>query len=242
MLHLEKSGEGLYTLFGGGGPPVRIRVRRNPFHAQNCYLELQPPDAAAFPPQAAVLLYRALGCPLQVMAAPGDPIVPALLAGGFARRRRCYILEARPADWKRPPEGLVPLEACRRGTPLFDRCCALQYRHYRTTHAAVSPLTADPEAFCRVLPGQAFCREAGGQLLACVFVEENEIAYLAARTPAEVPAFAQSLAAGLYRRFASVCFECDDCDPAAMALMDLVTAAPAAVADTWIFDGRPPTA
>lgn len=182
------------------------------------------------------LLRKEVGCPLQAMAGPSDPVVPVLLAGGFRCRRRCYEMEVHRTGLTGPMEERVPLTACSRGMEAYDACRRKLYHYYRETHEAVSPLTAGEAEFFARLPESALCQIENGKVLHFAFVEDGEIAYAGTVETRSFPSFAQSLLARQFRTHDTLCFECDDCDPAAMMLKAFFHTEEKGVVDTYNFD------
>lgn len=220
---LLRQADGQYGLSENGAELGSIIPYRNSFHSGNCYLRL---ELRRYPLGQARDLFsrlrRELGGPLQVMAAsPDTELIAFLRAGDFQRRRRCAERNVARADLASPLERTLPLEAVFRGTPKYDACCSLLYRYYAATHASVNPLTATPDMFARQLPETALCPAREEGMSHCAFVEENEIAYVATRDPAEVSEFVRAVAGYCFQRYDTITFECDDCDPAAMALSAL---------------------
>lgn len=239
---MKKSGQSQLVRLNGrlvflweGIPAVQIEISRNPFHAGNCYLQLQL-LGADFPPRALFPLLRSqVGSPLQIMVSPVDPLVPLLVAGGFQLRRLCYEMEVSHTDLKVPVEECLPLTAVKAGMDGYIDCCKVLYGCYHKTHAAISPLTASESVFSACLPENAIYQIEDGRILHVAFVEENEIAYLGTENLKAFPAFARTLLARQFRQFETLCFECDDCDPAAMALKSLFNAAEKDSTGTYIF-------
>ena len=135
-----------------------VTVSRNPMHDQHCNLTL---ELTRYDPSLAgelfQLLRRELGMPLKVTACTMRSLHAFLTAGGFARKRRCWELDVSAKDLISPFCAALPLTTARRGSRLYDACCALLYDHYRTTHAAISPLTATLDEFRTHLPDTILC-------------------------------------------------------------------------------------
>lgn len=191
-----------------------IETRRNPFHGESCYLTLRLDRMECDWAEALFsALHARLGCPLQVMASSEErALADFLLAGGFVRKRRCFEMEVSRADLAAEP---VPaaLQQAEQGSPAYEKCAHLLYDHYARTHRAVNPLTASFEEFQEILPDTVLCASDH-----YAFVDENEIAYVGAGDMETFPAFLRGLLHEMFSQFETVCFECDDCDPAAMAL------------------------
>ncbi len=218
-----------------------VDVSQNPYHNQHLYLTLKltrrnPAIAAAL----FSTLRRELARPLQVMLYASPSMHNFLTAGGFERRRRCYELEAHPADLAAPLHDVVPLTRLSAHTASYDACCKMLYDYYRETHRAVSPLTADEKSFRADLPGTVFCAIEDGKIVHFAFVqsgeESNEIAYVGTGKPSAFTPFAQSLMTALFRERDCVTMECDDIDPAAMALKSLFRLHEGTPYDTYVLD------
>lgn len=234
-LSIEKSGGQAYTVLQGDTPAVYVETYTNPFHGANCYLKLRFLRFDFSMEDLFSLLRREVGRPMQVMALSTDPIAAHLLAGGFLCRRRCHEVTVTQAQLKRPAESRLPLQVCQRGAPTYAMCCELLYHYYSKTHQAISPLTADCPTFSARLPDTAVCYLEDSQVLHCAFIDGSEIAYVGTAREDAAAGFVESLTAYLFRRFDTICFECDDCDPAALALKALFLTTDAASFDTYCY-------
>ncbi len=241
MIQVVHQGGHRYSIYDSGKDIGCIAVSRNSFHSFHLYLNL---GLTRYDPQIAAELFHVLrlelGHPLQVMLYVSESMHDFLIAGGFARRRRCYEWEAHAADLAIPLEEGAPLAKVSEGTAEYDLCCKLLYDYYSKTHLAISPLTADMESFCTDLPGIVFCNMESGKIVHFAFVEPDEggceIAYVGSVKPADFKPFAQSLTAALFRECDRITAECDDVDPAAMALKSLFRLPNGTPYDTYILD------
>ncbi len=241
MIQVVHQGDHRYNIYDSGEDIGCIAVSQNPYHNRHLYLNL---GLKRYDLQIAAELFRMLrqklNQSLQVMLYATGAIHDFLIAGGFERRRRCYELEARAADLAVPLAETVPLTMVLEGTAEYDRCCKLLYDYYSKTHLAISPLTADAEAFCADLPGTILCHTADGEIVHFAFVEPDEegyeIAYVGTNKPADFKPFAQSMVAKLFRECDRITAECDDVDPAAMALKSLFRLPDGTPYDTYILD------
>ncbi len=241
MIQVVHQGDHRYNIFDSGEDIGCIAVSQNPYHNRHLYLNL---GLNRYDPQIAAELFhmlrQKLNQSLQVMLYATGAIHDFLIAGGFERRRRCFELEARATDLAVPLAKTVPLTKVSEGTAEYDRCCKLLYDYYSKTHLAISPLTADAEAFCADLPGTILCHTADGEIVHFAFVEPDEegyeIAYVGTIRPDNFKLFAQSLVAKLFRECDRITAECDDVDPAAMALKSLFRLPDGTPYDTYILD------
>ncbi len=238
MIKIMLQASNCYKALDAEGEIGSVRVSYNPYHLQNAYLDLQlnrysPADAG----ELFRLLRNELGCPLQVMVSSREEKKYAFLtAGGFQRKRRCYEIEVTAGELKAPVKAAAPMVEIGRNHPDYTACCGLLYNYYRETHKAVSPLTADRKLFCSKLPSSVLLQKERGNIQNLAFVEENEIAYVAAASQPGFYDFAQTLLAHMLERYGSTSFECDDCDPAAMELRSFCNSSETASFDTYIYD------
>lgn len=218
-----------------------ICVSTNPYHNRNLYLDLA---LTQYDPVIAKelfsLLRRELSKPLQVITDSRKNRHGFLTAGGFERRRRCYELEVSPTDLIVPLHASTELHAAVKGSPIYAACCELLYAHYCETHAPVSPLTIDADAFCTNLPETVICCFADGKPVHYAFVEPDEsgfeIAYASTTHPGTFSDFVHALIHALFQESDILTMECDDCDPAAMTLRSLFRTSPDESYDTYILD------
>lgn len=235
MLSIVRRGEHRYGIFENDRDIGSVSVSRSPLHDRHCQLHL---ELERYDPEIAGelfrLLRRELGMPLKVMACTTRSLHAFLTAGGFARKRRCWELEVSAKDLISPLCAALPLTAARRGSRLYDACCALLYDHYCTTHAAVSPLTATLDEFRTHLPDTILCTP-DDHPRHCAFLEEDELAYTATADPNTFPAFAQSLLHELFRRYETITTECDDCDECAMTVKALFRTKDDGSWDTYLY-------
>ena len=238
MISIVHQGNNHYNIYRDGKCIGLIGIRENEYHNRHAYLDMglteyDPRDAQELFSQ----LHAQVGKPLQVMTASGNSeLVRFLTAGGFLRKRRCFEVEAGAQDLVHSVSPMVPLALIKAGKLRYEECCRILFAYYASTHAAVSPLTADFATFCRILPGQVLCQEEGQAISHLAFVEEGEIAYAASRDVQSAGPFLQSLVARMLAEWGSVSFECDDCDPLAMKLRELFQNQEEESYDTYICD------
>lgn len=237
MISIVFQGDHRYNIYQNGHDIGCIAVSRNPVHDCHCHLNMGleqygPEIAAALFP----LLRKELGLPLKMMLCPTPELHAFLTAGGFVRKRRCWELEVSAGDLAGPLLYAMPLTSARKGSELYDACCALMYDYYRATHQAVSPLTATQEEFCAHLPVSVLCAMDNGTPIHCAFLDHEELAYTATSDPATFPDFAQTIVAELFRRYETITTECDDCDSCAMTIKSLFQTEDGDSWDTYILE------
>lgn len=207
----------------------------NPFHAANRYVRFR---CDRYDMAGSARLWSAIrereGKPLQVTADASDHALTGFLkAGGFRLRRRCYEMEVRQDDLRADaPDGPEPA-VCEAPSEDYAACCRLLFAHYRSTHEAISPLTASFERFCAALPLRAYVDKRGTEVVSAAFVEEGEIAYVCTADDAGFSVFAARVARAMLGKSETVSFESDDCDPAAMALKALFACGSVHVSETY---------
>lgn len=232
---LHRDSDHILSLDYAGTSIGRVELYANPFHGQNQYLRLllsRYENVWAEPLFS--LIQDTVGRPLQVMVSSEDAEqVRFLLAGGFACRRKCYEMEVTARDCV-AIHGARPLAAARQGEREYTICCRLLYEYYRTTHAAVNPLTAEFDVFSEGLPAEVLYETVDGTIQHVAFVEAHEIAYLGSTATDRILPFVESVAARLFAVYDSIGFECDDCDAAAMALKSLFCVENAESYDTYV--------
>lgn len=214
-----------------------IRLSENPYHKQNCYIELKleyydNAISAELFKKLAQMIQR----PLQVMVnSDNTQITSFLTAGGFVLKRKCYEVEATKEDWVGTA---APVSLCSayEGDEIFDLCCMLMYERYKDTHKAVNPWTAELIDFRNQLPSDV-CYEADGDTIVnLAFIEENEIAYVYSVDPARFARFAAALVNNLFAEYETVFFESDDCDWVAMRLRGMFVNQEETSFDTYVYD------
>lgn len=67
------------------------------------------------------------------------------------------------------------------------------YAYYVATHEKINPWTSNYEAFCKKLPETAYYAESVSEIIACAFVEGNEIVYICSRDREHFKEFARCL-------------------------------------------------
>ena len=214
-----------------------LRLYDNPHHMRNCYVKLELDELNT---EISAELFQELrkiaGRPLQFMVDSDDAeLIAFLLSGGFVCRRKCYEVEAGKVDYI---GGQVdaPLEYCRVGEPDYEAACRMLFEHYKETHKAVNPWTADYETFCDALPEDVIYSKQGGEIVSVAFVEENEIAYVCGVDKNSFAEFARSLACAMLEKHETICFESDDCDWATMLLRSLFKNQEETSYDTYVYD------
>lgn len=238
MLSIVRQLDHSYEVYNSDARVGSISVRRNPFHAQNCYLDL---NLEQYDPAIArelfELLSGELACPLQAMLHSRDEEKCAfLISGGFERKRRCYEMEVTAEELKTSVKEEVPLTEILPGDTDYRICCELLYNSYAKTHEAVSPLTASREQFYSTLPDTVLITKEKDEIIHFAFVEESEIAYVGTVRQSDFHGFAQTLLSRMLTRYDSIIFECDDCDPSAMELKAFFHASDEDSYDTYILD------
>lgn len=216
-----------------------LRLYDNPNHMRNCYVKLELDELNT---EISAELFQELrkiaGRPLQVMVdSDNAEFISFLICGGFGCRRKCYEVEAGKVDYI---GGQVdaPLEYCRVGEPDYEAACRMLFEHYKETHKAVNPWTADYETFCSELPEEVVCYKQGGEIVSLAFVEENEVAYVCGADEECFAKFARSLVCAMLDKYETICFESDDCDWAAMLLKSLFKNQEETSYDTYIYDNE----
>lgn len=241
MISIVHQGDHRYNVYRAGQDIGCIAVSDNPYHDQHCYLNL---GLEQYDPAIATelfsLLRKELDRPLQVMLYSWEGRHDFLTAGGFERRRRCYELEVSPSDLIAPLRASRELQTAVKGSPIYAACCELLYDYYRKTHAPVSPLMVDADAFCAALPETVMCCIADGTPIHCAFIEpdesECEIAYVATTDLSSLCGFAESLVSALFQEYDTLTAECDDTDPAAMILKSMFRTSSDDSYDTYILE------
>ena len=241
MISIIRQGDHRYNLYRSGEDIGCITVSDNPFHNTLCYLNL---GLTQYDPSIAKALFShlriELGQPLQVMLCSAKDMHNFLIAGGFARRRRCYELEVASSDLAAPLTSTVRLRTVQKGSVLYNTCCGLLYSYYSATHEAVSPLTVTQEVFCTNLPETVVCCVEDGKPVHYAFIEPDEagyeVAYVGTADSSSFSGFAQTLVHELFQKCDTLTAECDDTDPAAMELMRLFQTSCDESYDTYILE------
>ncbi|MBR0421406.1 MAG: hypothetical protein IJI85_02345 [Clostridia bacterium] len=113
------------------------------------------------------------------------------------------------------------------------------YHYYQDTHAAVNPLTASLPEFMEALPDEVLYDDPSDRPTSAAFIEGNEIAYLCSHDRTGFPAFARSMLADLFDRYAQIAFEADDTDWAATAVKDMFLIKIDRSFDTYVYLNQP---
>ena len=216
-----------------------LRLYDNPHHMRNCYVKLELDELNT---EISAELFQELrkiaGRPLQFIVDSDDAeLIAFLLSGGFVCRRKCYEVEADIEDYI-GGQANVPLEPCQVGEPDYEAACRMLFEHYKETHKAVNPWTADYETFCSELPEEVVCYKQGDEIVSLAFVEENEIAYVCGADEECFAKFARSLVCAMLEKYETICFESDDCDWAAMLLKSLFKNQEETSYDTYVYDNE----
>ena len=176
MISIIWQGDHRYNVYRSGQDIGCVTVSNNPYHNQHCYLNLGLDQYdPAIARELFSLLRKELGQPLQVMLYSTQEMYNFLIAGGFARKRRCYELEVTSSDLVATLHASVELHPTQKGSTLYATCCELLYAYYRATHEAVSPLTVPPDAFCANLPETVVCCIADGKPIHYAFIEPAKL-------------------------------------------------------------------
>lgn len=236
MVSVVHQGDNRYEIYRNGQNIGCISVRENEYHSRHAYLNI---GLTEYDPRDAQELFSnlrtKLGKPMQVMTYSNkEEFCTFLTTGGFVRKRCCFEVCASEKDLIRPITSRVPLQAYKAGEDGYKEASRILYEHYISTHAAISPLTAGYEVFCKMLPEAVICQTQEGHILHLAFVEEEEIAYTASREPSAMHLFLESLLAFQLHTWKEVSFECDDCDPIALKLLAFFPQ-PKVSWDTYIF-------
>ena len=228
-----------YGVYHNGESIGTVALSHNPYHKTNCYVKL---DLNYFDPQMSKELFAKLkeiaDCPLQVMTESDDSTLTAFLtAGGFICKRKCYEVEAGISDYIGSIKNTPPCRTIA-GEPEYEQACRQMFEHYVATHETINPWTSDYETFRQELPETAFYAESASEIIACAFVEDNEIAYVCGKDIGHFKEFAQCMVAFILSQYETVCFESDDCDWAAMTLRSLFQNLDESSYDTYVCDNE----
>lgn len=246
-LRIEKLTENTWRCFEGEHLLGEFSTAHNIYHAGNVYVTF---NFSSFNPVWAEPLFRELRCifskPLQVMTySDNRELVQFLEAGGCVRKRRCCEMEVERAELRCLQARSLRLERAEKGSLEYRLCCELLYAYYTFTHAPVSPLTADYEVFCELVPHEVFYQRRNGVITQAVFTDGCELAYFAenVRAPYERQAeadeaFAEAVVQQLFALYDKLYFECDDCDPLACRFKNIFDSSCERTFDTWIFDAE----
>lgn len=220
---IKNTNENTFSVFRKSESIGTVELYENRFHAQHGYLRLRLTEYdGGIAAELFDLLSKEVGKPLQVMLPSDDTELTSFLKdGGFALKRRCFEVTAGREDLIETAPPMPSLAVCSRGDALYSECCALMYSYYKTTHEAISPLTAPPETFYSRLPDMALFIRLDGKIVHTVFTEENEIAFIASASAKELRPFCYAVVQRLFCGYERISFECDDCDAAAMTLRSL---------------------
>ena len=212
-----------------------IHLSENPYHKQNCYVEL---ELECYDCSISAELFKKLSPMIQrslqvMVSSDNTQIISFLTAGGFVCKRKCYEVEATKEDWV-GTGGSVPLCTAGKGDEAYDLCCKLMYERYKDTHKDINPWTAELSDFVKKLPAKVFYESDGDAVVNFAFIEENEIAYVYSTDPARFSDFAAVLVENLFAEHETVFFECDDCDWVAMKLREMFLNQEETSFDTYI--------
>lgn len=226
-----------YELFDDGESIGTLHTHRNEYHGRNCYLKLEFERRDFNPAPLFAALYEERQRPLHTMVPhPQQPTADFLVRGGFALRRRCFLMRVKREDLLAPIQEGTLLEY-EKGDAEYDEACRLLYAQYTRDHAPISPLTADLSTFCSVLPHRILCRkDSTSAITQYVFPEENEIAYMGSEDLSDFPAFAEAVLAQMFRTYEELEFEADNVDEVAMMMRGLFTNGDGFSLDTYLYD------
>lgn len=238
MITIQLQNGNRYEIFDSGMRLGHINLYRNPYHAKNCYLDLNLfKYDSSIAKELFALLRKELQRPLQVMLYSCDlNKCNFLTSGDFQRMRRCYEIEVSTKDLIFPLKPSVSIVDAERGNSYYLDCCNLLYDSYSKCHEAISPLTANRESFFSDLPNDVKFYQESGMILHYAFIENNEIAYIGTINQSSFRDFAQTLLSQMFERYNSVLFECDDCDSVAMELKDMFRIPNIDTYDTYILN------
>lgn len=231
--------ENEYSIFHNSKSIGTVALSHNPHHQMNSYVRLK---LNCFAPQLSkelfVKLKEVAGCPLQVMADSDNVVLTTFLtAGGCVCKRKCYESEVGIEDYIGKIEN-TQLRRTTAGEPEYEQACRQIFEHYVATHETINPWTSDYKTFCKELPDTVLYTESASEIIACAFVENNEIAYICGKDNSHFKEFAQQLVTFMLSQYESVCFESDDCDWAAMTLRSLFQNLNETSYDTYVYNGE----
>ena len=196
-----------------------IQTYSNPYHSTYTYLSI---NLVAYPKELAsrifCLLTEKVNRGFQVMIASNQlDEIAFLTSAGFICKRKCYEIEVQQTDFATQEELPNLLIASKDSKP-FQTCAHLQLEHYKKCHQAISPWTASEQEFLLSLPETVYYEEEGGNILACAFLDKEEIAYVYGKDTQTFQAFLPKLLYHAFKRYPRLTFEVDDCDEIAMEL------------------------
>lgn len=234
MITLQKQDD-RYCAYYGEQYIGTIKLYNNPNHMCNCYLKL---DMKCLDAAIGTGLFKEIKAiadrPLQVMVDSTDEATIAFLtAGGFVGKRRCYEVDA-SADEYIGGNANMQLFYTYASDMEYEQCCSMLFDYYVETHKAVNPWTADYETFRYSMPTDVVFAKQDGEIIALAFVEGNEIAYVCGIDKRIFEDFARCLVGAMFKRYETICFECDDCDWAAMTLKSMFIDQDETSFDTYI--------
>lgn len=236
MLKLTEHSHNQFTLYYQEKNLGKILLYDNPCHQSRTYVTLQLRD---YPLEVAKELFNHILSKtekgLQVMLSSSDyQQITFLQIGGFTRKRRCFEVEATLENYRGKQQ--TPLfSEIHRGSHMFTHCAKLLYTHYQDTHQAINPWTGSWADFYHSLPDKVFYSTDNQQLTALAFIEDNEIAYLAAPKRTSLPHFIAQITTNLFAHYPTISFEADDTDPIAMVLLNFFEQ-PHDSWDTYVLD------
>ena len=218
-----------------------LETYRNPFHANHLYLRLTEEEADALSPACFAELFEKHGLPLQVMVfSDAKRTISLLQRSGFELKRRCYELQVSSSDLLvHVSKGIPPLSFTKKDSSAYFACAELLYHYYQDTHAAVNPLTASLPEFMEALPDEVLYDDPSDRPTSAAFIEGNEIAYLCSHDRTGFPAFARSMLADLFDRYAQIAFEADDTDWAVTTVKDMFFIKIDRSFDTYVYLNQP---
>lgn len=217
-----------------------ICVSENPFHRENRYVQLQ---LETLDEGLSMVLFDALqeqvDRKLQVMCASTDiALIRFLEKGGFRCRRKCYERTFSREQLKERTDAFFSMEEFAYPDTDYMEACRILYGQYQEKHREINPLTAELDAFIKLLPASVWAEKREQKITNFAFVEENEIAYVGSNQRDAYPDFIRSVVNRLFREYETICFECDDTDWEATQLALLFQDENDASYDTYIREER----
>ena len=238
MIIIEQLNEQEYSISQDEHELGIIKIYSNPFHNQNCYLQLNLVNYdLSISNKLFIELMKKIQRPMQVMIESVETNKIAFLEkGGFVCKRKCYEIEVQREDYAGDNISSETIQWCEIGSIEYEKSCELLYAHYAQVHERISPLTVEFQTFSKMLPAKAIYEQIDNEVINAVFVEKNEVAYVCTKDKDRFLTFINTVIAQLFIENQSLIFECDDCDWAAMKLMSLFDVEITESYNTYILD------